>query len=667
MIPIHDVWIAVGLGALWRASWQGGLVLLLAWGISRLWRRMPPLARVWLWRVAYVKLLLSFCWAGSITLILLPSPAPKMIPLPPAVQAPATSPAPISASPVPMPAGPTSSAPTAAASHPAQLLAPRGLALAGVGLLWLLGALWSCWRVRQAWRQSHRLLRACRPVEDETILRLLLDLTDRAQLPWPPDLRMGDLAGPILLGSRRPTILIPEALAASEQRAALRLVLAHELAHLRQRDLPWGWIGLLAQVLFFFHPLVWIGLREWQLAQETAGDARALQWAEAGAGEYGEMLVDAAARAAGRRQPALVAVGVSESFRTLRRRLSALAELRVFPRTQLVATALALVLLACFTLPSWRVAAQSPKTLLQATLAIQPYAEMTFTLNTPLTTDEAICRQQYQLYQALPAGTAWRVAAQQKTVTIIATGITPQQTDIILQTATSAMMQVFGHGTFRAPAARNTVHLVDTATREAVNNALTKRLQAVGYTGISVREESGDRLLIQAEAPGGVKTLTPLLGQGRLEFWLLPANLMVSFEERNQVTVTDKRGNQHTEKYALEHSFLVMDGHALKSDCRVTAGRGDRPVVNFSLATPDDSKWFAWVTQHYIGRQLAIVLDDHIIMAPAIKDRISTGNGIITGKYTWTEAEQLAAILNAGVLPAPVTIVPPTEGVSNGR
>src|SRR3954466_1227800 len=58
-----------------RASWQGGLALLLAWAISRSLSRLPAAAKVWFWRLAFSKCLVAFFWATPIDLPLLKAPA----------------------------------------------------------------------------------------------------------------------------------------------------------------------------------------------------------------------------------------------------------------------------------------------------------------------------------------------------------------------------------------------------------------------------------------------------------------------------------------------------------------------------------------------------------------------------------------------------------------
>src|SRR5258706_11629162 len=66
-----NVWADLWLEALWRASWQGGLAISLVWAVTRLWPRMSPRVRGWLWTLAYLKLFASFLWTTPIELPLL--------------------------------------------------------------------------------------------------------------------------------------------------------------------------------------------------------------------------------------------------------------------------------------------------------------------------------------------------------------------------------------------------------------------------------------------------------------------------------------------------------------------------------------------------------------------------------------------------------------------
>jgi preprotein translocase subunit SecD len=69
------------------------------------------------------------------------------------------------------------------------------------------------------------------------------------------------------------------------------------------------------------------------------------------------------------------------------------------------------------------------------------------------------------------------------------------------------------------------------------------------------------------------------------------------------------------------------------------------------------AKTFAELTEKHVGRRLAIILDGNVHSAPVIRERIPSGQAQITGGFTTEEATDLAIVLRAGALPAPVTIL----------
>ena len=81
-----------------------------------------------------------------------------------------------------------------------------------------------------------------------------------------------------------------------------------------------------------------------------------------------------------------------------------------------------------------------------------------------------------------------------------------------------------------------------------------------------------------------------------------------------------------------------------------------QPVVNISMNSDGARKW-AIVTGSNVGRQIAIVLDNKVHMAPNIREKISGGGTIIEGFANINEAKDIAIVLRAGALPAPVDII----------
>src|SRR6266513_2607293 len=73
--------------------------------------------------------------------------------------------------------------------------------------------------------------------------------------------------------------------------------------------------------------------------------------------------------------------------------------------------------------------------------------------------------------------------------------------------------------------------------------------------------------------------------------------------------------------------------------------------------TATGARVFGEVTEANVGKHLAIVLDGNVYSAPRINERIPGGRAVITGQFTVDEARDLAIVLRAGALPAPVTIL----------
>src|SRR6202012_2104850 len=84
--------------------------------------------------------------------------------------------------------------------------------------------------------------------------------------------------------------------------------------------------------------------------------------------------------------------------------------------------------------------------------------------------------------------------------------------------------------------------------------------------------------------------------------------------------------------------------------------RTSEPVVNFQFNTAGSRK-FAQATTEGVGQRFAIILDNKVISAPVIREPITGGQGQISGSFTVQTANDLAVLLRAGALPAPLTVV----------
>src|SRR5688500_13410598 len=213
-------------------------------------------------------------------------------------------------------------------------------------------------RLARHWHEARRLIAGARPLSGQAIVELVKILTDRFGLRRAPVVDVSaDVSSPMLVGILHPRIILPAAIAEFGSRSRLELMLAHELAHCRRKDLLWLWLFTIAETLFFFHPLVWLARREWTLATEAACDELTLQTTRQAPREYGEMLVDVVAASRQRSYAAgLVAVGMVENANTLKRRL----KLMITTRTRFARIGgIALIAIASLALVPWKLTAQS--------------------------------------------------------------------------------------------------------------------------------------------------------------------------------------------------------------------------------------------------------------------------------------------------------------------
>jgi preprotein translocase subunit SecD len=111
---------------------------------------------------------------------------------------------------------------------------------------------------------------------------------------------------------------------------------------------------------------------------------------------------------------------------------------------------------------------------------------------------------------------------------------------------------------------------------------------------------------------------------------------------------------------------VMLTGDVL-SDARVAIGQFNDSYVSITFDSKGGQE-FERITGENVKKRMAVVLDNNIYSAPVIQERISGGRAQITGSFTTQEANDLAIVLRAGALPAPLKIVQDlTVGPSLGQ
>jgi len=296
--------------ALWQVSWQVAFWTLGVWALTRALPKLPAAVRTTLWWLVALKCLVGLCALGAVRLPLLPAPAASMALL--ETGAPGSAPARDDARPVD------------ARNAPVHDEAPTDWAPFGMGvlLLWLGGLAWQGRELLGGLVQLRHIRREARPLEDDTLHQAAMSLGRELGLTRVPRLLVSERApSPLVLGLSRPEIILPRRVLDSLSPLEQRMALAHELAHVRRRDLWLGWVPALAQALLFFHPLVRRACREYALAREEACDAAALQATGAAPRDYGRLLI---LFGVARAPAAAAASGAPSHLAALKRRIAML-------------------------------------------------------------------------------------------------------------------------------------------------------------------------------------------------------------------------------------------------------------------------------------------------------------------------------------------------------
>jgi preprotein translocase subunit SecD len=206
----------------------------------------------------------------------------------------------------------------------------------------------------------------------------------------------------------------------------------------------------------------------------------------------------------------------------------------------------------------------------------------------------------------------------------------------------------------------------DQIRRFAIDQSLEtirNRVDQFGVSEPSIQRQGESDIVVQLPGVQDPQRAKQLIGKTAvLEFRLVAEK---KTNETETLLAAEKLPGERAE-YLLEKKVL-LSGSAV-ADARVRPGTQlEGPYVELVL-TESGARDFEAVTGENVGRNLAIVLDGKVFSAPVIRERIGGGNASITGSFDIKEARDLAIVLRAGALPAPIRIIEErTVGPSLGR
>ena len=200
--------------------------------------------------------------------------------------------------------------------------------------------------------------------------------------------------------------------------------------------------------------------------------------------------------------------------------------------------------------------------------------------------------------------------------------------------------------------------IIADATDKAIT-VLKNRIDGVGVKEIAVQRYGQDKIVILIPSGVNVEGVKSIINTtAKLNFHLMDGIHIFNykpkeFSNKRLLLPSYKDGEKQTLYY------LVEKKPSLGGDCMANVQPsidGFNNAINFRLNSKGTKK-FAEITKNNIGRLLAIVLDDKVLMAPKINTPIIGGSGSITGNFTIDEVQKLSVLLKSGSLPAKITII----------
>ncbi len=217
---------------------------------------------------------------------------------------------------------------------------------------------------------------------------------------------------------------------------------------------------------------------------------------------------------------------------------------------------------------------------------------------------------------------------------------------------------------------RITLTITEESIADRRNSAVTQSIEIVrrriDETGVrepTIQRQGEDRILVQV--PGvDPERIKRLLGKtAKMTFHLVDDKTTVTQAMAGRVPPgsmlvpsADEFGPDGRPRMYLVKKKVEVSGEHLIDAQPTFSQQTNQPIVNFRFNAAG-GKRFGDTTSKNVNKQLAIILDGKIVSAPNIREPILGGTGQISGSFSVQETQDLALLLRAGALPAPLTIL----------
>lgn len=190
---------------------------------------------------------------------------------------------------------------------------------------------------------------------------------------------------------------------------------------------------------------------------------------------------------------------------------------------------------------------------------------------------------------------------------------------------------------------------------------IRNRIDQFGVAEPDIRKQAGNRIQVQLPGISDPRRAVQIIGQtAHLEFHLVrddvdPGKAVLPTGVIALPLLEKTPGSKQKEELIALEKDAMLTGEDV-ADARPAFDNMNKSYVTLNF-NARGARIFERVTTESVGRRMAIVLDGKVYSAPVIRERIGGGRASISGNFTTAEAQDLAIVLRAGSLPAPVSIL----------
>lgn len=184
-----------------------------------------------------------------------------------------------------------------------------------------------------------------------------------------------------------------------------------------------------------------------------------------------------------------------------------------------------------------------------------------------------------------------------------------------------------------------------------------RRIDETGVVEPHISQQGGDRIIVQLPGINDPNRIKTLLGKtAKMTFRLVDETANPQANTPPPPGIEFLPLQERPGERVAVRKRVDVDGAELTDARAGTNPQTGEWVVNFAFNSAG-TKRFADISRANVNRRFAIVLDDKVISAPVIREPITGGRGQISGSFSAASANELAVLLRAGALPAPLTVV----------